>query len=70
MRAKLRELKEQLMAIRHDGIDEQDKWLAQVLQSWMAYYAVPMSGSAISTFRHHMIEPSTTPSCSAASGTD
>ena len=22
----------------------------------MAYYAVPMSGSAISAFRHHMIE--------------
>src|SRR5436190_24017839 len=28
----------------------------QVLRGWMAYYAVPMSGSAISAFRHHMIE--------------
>ena len=56
MRTKLREIKEQLMATRHDGVDGQGKWLAQVLRGWMAYYAVPMSGSAISAFRHHMIE--------------
>ena len=56
MRTKLWEIKEQLMATRHDGIDGQGKWLAQVLRGWMAYYAVPMSGSAISAFRHHMIE--------------
>jgi RNA-directed DNA polymerase len=56
MRTKLREIKEQLKATRHDGIDGQGKWLAQVLRGWMAYYAVPMSGSAISAFRHHMIE--------------
>ena len=41
---------------RHDGIDGQGQWLAQVLRGWMAYYAVPMSGSALSAFRHHMIE--------------
>jgi len=35
----------------HDGIDGQGKWLAQVLRGWMAYYAVPMSGSAISASR-------------------
>jgi RNA-directed DNA polymerase len=56
MRTKLREIKEQLMATRHVGIDGQGKWLAQVLRGWMAYYAVPMSGSAISAFRHHLIE--------------
>jgi hypothetical protein len=56
MRTKLREIKEKLMATRHDGIDKQGKWLAQVLRGWMAYYAVPISGSAISAFRHHMIE--------------
>ena len=26
------------MATRHDGIDGQGKWLAQVLRGWMAYY--------------------------------
>ena len=56
MRAKLREIKEQLMAIRHEGAERQGRWLCQVLRGWMAYYAVPMSGSAISAFRHHMIE--------------
>jgi len=56
MRAKLREIKEQLMAIRHEGIERQGCWLCQILRGWTAYYAVPMSGSAISAFRHHMIE--------------
>jgi len=56
MRTKLREIKEQLMATRHDGIDGQGRWLAQVWRGWLAYYAVPMSGSALSAFRHHMIE--------------
>ena len=52
MRAKLREIKEQLMTIRHEGPERQGRWLCQVLRGWMAYYAVPMSGSAISAFRH------------------
>ena len=56
MRAKLREIREQLMAIRHEGTERQGRWLRQVLRGWMAYYAVPMSGSAISALRHHMIE--------------
>ncbi len=56
MRAKLREIKEQLMTIRHERTERQGRWLCQVLRGWMAYYAVPMSGSAISAFRHHMIE--------------
>ena len=55
MRAKLREIKEQLMAIRHEGTERQGRWLRQVLRGWMAYYAVPMSGQR-SAFRHHMIE--------------
>src|SRR5258705_9280719 len=37
MRTKLREIKKQLMATRHDGIDGQGKWLAQVLRGWIAY---------------------------------
>jgi len=56
MRAKLREIKEQIMAIRHEGIDGQGQWLAQVLRGWMAYYAGPTSGSTLSAFRHHLIE--------------
>jgi RNA-directed DNA polymerase len=56
MRTKLLEIKERLMETRHAGIDEQGRWLAQVWRGWLAYYAVPMSGSALSAFRHHMIE--------------
>ena len=52
MRTKLQEIKKQLMATRHNGIDGQGKWLAQVLRAGWP----PMSGSAISAFRHHMIE--------------
>jgi RNA-directed DNA polymerase len=56
MRAKLREIKEHLLATRHDGIEAQGRWLAQVLRGWLAYYAVPMSAPAITAFRHHMVE--------------
>lgn len=56
MRAKLREIKEQLQATRHDGIEAQGLWLAKVLRGWLAYYAVPMSAPAITAFRHHLIE--------------
>jgi RNA-directed DNA polymerase len=53
---KLREIKEQLRATRHDGIEAQGQWLAKVLRGWLAYYAVPMSAPAITAFRHHLIE--------------
>jgi RNA-directed DNA polymerase len=56
MRVKLREIKDQLLATRHDGIEVQGQWLAQVLRGWLAYYAVPMSGSAITAFRQQIIE--------------
>jgi RNA-directed DNA polymerase len=56
MRTKLKEIKEQLRATRHDGIEAQGQWLAKVLRGWLVYYAVPMSGPAITAFRHHMIE--------------
>jgi RNA-directed DNA polymerase len=56
MRDKLREIKKQLLTTRHDGIEVQGQWLAQVLRGWFAYYAVPMSGSAIAAFRQQIIE--------------
>ena len=56
MRAKLRQIKEQLKATRHDGVEAQGKWLAQVLRGWLAYYAVPMSAPAITAFRHHLVD--------------
>jgi hypothetical protein len=34
MRAKLREIKEQHMAIRHEGAERQGPWLCQFLRGW------------------------------------
>jgi hypothetical protein len=56
MRATLRAIKDRLRATRHDGIEAQGRWLAQVLRGWLAYYAVPMSAPAITAFRHHLVE--------------
>ena len=56
MQTKLREIKKQLRATRHDGIEAQGQWLAKVLRGWLAYCAVPMSAPAITAFRHHLIE--------------
>jgi hypothetical protein len=40
MCAKLREIKEQLMAMRHEGTERQDRWLRQVLRGagWHAVH--------------------------------
>jgi RNA-directed DNA polymerase len=54
MQTKLREIKKQLRATRHDGIEAQGQWLAKVLRGWLAYYAVPMSAPAITAFRHYL----------------
>jgi RNA-directed DNA polymerase len=52
MRAKLAEVKTQLRRRRHDPIPVQGRWLAQVLQGHMAYYAVPGNSKAVSAFRY------------------
>jgi hypothetical protein len=54
MRAKLAEVKTQLQWRRHQPIPVQGRWLAQVLQGHMAYYAVPGNSNAVSAFRHQI----------------
>ena len=56
MRAKLKEVKEQLRQRRHQPIPEQGKWLRQVVTGHFAYYAVPTNGRALSAFRHYVTE--------------
>ncbi len=51
MRAKLRELKLELMRRRHLPIPEQGRWLASVVRGHLAYYAVPGNSDAIIAFR-------------------
>jgi hypothetical protein len=51
MRAKLREVNDQLKRRRHEPIPVQGQWLASVVRGHFAYYAVPGNTDAISGFR-------------------
>ena len=44
MRAKLKEIKEELRRRMHQPIPEQGKWLRQVVTGYFAYHAVPTNG--------------------------
>ena len=54
MRAKLREIKENLRRLMHQAIPEQGRWLAQVIRGYFAYHAVPTNYAALSAFRYHI----------------
>jgi len=54
MRAKLREVNDQLKHRRHLPIPVQGKWLASVVRGHMAYYAVPGNTDTVTTFRFHV----------------
>jgi group II intron reverse transcriptase/maturase len=51
MRAKLREVNDQLKRRRHEPIPEQGRWLRSVVQGHLAYYAVPGNTDAVAAFR-------------------
>jgi RNA-directed DNA polymerase len=51
MRAKLRELKHELMRRRHLSIKKQGLWLRRVVQGYLNYHAVPTNTHAIQRFR-------------------
>jgi len=51
MRAKLREVKDQLKRRRHLPIPEQGQWLGSVARGHLAYYAVPGNTDAVAAFR-------------------
>jgi RNA-directed DNA polymerase len=55
LRAKLKQVKEELRKRRHQPIPEQGKWLKQVLTGFLAYYAVPTNGRTLSAFRYQVI---------------
>jgi group II intron reverse transcriptase/maturase len=56
MRAKLREIKEQLRKRMHEPISEQGRWLKQVVTGFFAYHAVPTNAKALSAFRHYVTD--------------
>ena len=53
MRAKLRQVNDQLKRRRHSPIPEQGRWLASVLRGHFAYYAVP-GNDAPASFRYQV----------------
>ncbi len=54
MRAKLREVGDQLRRRRHQPIPVQGQWLASVVRGHAAYYAVPGNTDAVSSFRYQV----------------
>ena len=56
MRAKLREIKEEMRRRRHHSIPEQGNWLRRVVTGFFTYHAVPTNIWALSTFRFWIID--------------
>ena len=56
MRAKLKEVKEELRRRMHRPIPEQGKWLKQVITGFFAYHAVPTNFRALLRFRAHITD--------------
>jgi len=55
LRAKLREVKTELMRRRHDPIPDQGRWLASVVRGHSNYYAVPGNIDAVAAFHNQAV---------------
>ena len=55
MRAKLRDVREELLRRRHRPVPEQGAWLASVVRGYFAYHAVPNNGRRLNAFRIHVV---------------
>jgi hypothetical protein len=40
----------------HEPLARQGKWLAQVVQGWFNYHAVPTNSHALAAFRFHVVD--------------
>jgi RNA-directed DNA polymerase len=54
LRAKLKQVKDQIVRRRHLPIPDQGRWLASVVRGHLAYYAVPGNSRAISAFHRQV----------------
>jgi group II intron reverse transcriptase/maturase len=54
MRAKLKEIKDELRRRMHKPIPEQGRWLGQVVGGFFGYHAVPTNSAALSAFHYHV----------------
>lgn len=55
LRAKLKEIKEDLRRRWHLSIAEQGRWLRRIVMGYFAYHAVPTNSHPLRAFRHHVI---------------
>jgi len=55
LRAKLREVKEQLRRRWHEPIAERGAWLRSVVQGYVNYHAVPGNYGSLETFRREVM---------------
>ena len=56
LRAKLKEIREELRWRRHHSIPQQGQWLQQVVRGFFAYHAVPTNMEALVKFRRRVTE--------------
>jgi len=54
MRAKLRQIKQQLLARKHDPVQQTGEWLRSVVQGYFNYHAVPGNGRRMGKFREQV----------------
>jgi group II intron reverse transcriptase/maturase len=55
LRAKLREIGEQVRRRRHQPVPEQGIWLAAVVRGYLAYHAVPFNSKILEGFRREVV---------------
>ena len=55
MRAKLRQLKQELHQRMHDPIAQTGSWLQSVVQGYFNYYAVPGNLDSLAVFRERLL---------------
>jgi hypothetical protein len=56
LRAKVQEIKAELMRQRHEPADQIGHWLRQITDGWFNYHAVPQNSDAPVAFRFHILE--------------
>src|SRR5260221_2157091 len=56
MRAKLKEIKQEMRRRMHQPIPNQGKWLRRVVRGYFNYHAVPTNGQTLNVFRHHITD--------------
>jgi len=54
MRAKLKEIQEELRQRRHQAIPRQGDWLRRVVSGYFNYHAVPTNSRALTVFHYHI----------------